>query len=618
MTPVRIDVMRLFRMFSSNWRQFLAIHVAVNVLVFILLAPAATLLLHWVIHLSGKVVLSDEDIVFFIFSPAGIVSTTILLSVFAIIVFLEHAALILAAGLANLHRRVSTRPILRQLARRIPGLFSLAVRIQFRLVLNSLPYLLALALVYWFFLTDYDINYYITIKPPEWRRAVLLGALICLPWGLHLMSLFIDWIFCLPLMLLGAEKSAGALSASRKMAAGQRWRIGAWLLLWLVLSTLAAGVVSVLISGIGSTAIHSSVEAESMNALVLALSMASMAGYVVSFLVAFVGTALLSLLILELFAARCPHAGNSLKTDAGYAGRYSFTLNRYTLAGGLSAGFLAALWIVHGLIGNIMIEDRTEIMAHRGASLVAPENTMAAIRGAIESGAQWVEIDVQETADGEVVVIHDRDLKKIALVPLVVATSTLEQLRQVDIGSWFAAEYSEQRIPTLEEVLTYCRNKIRVNIELKYYGEQQRLEQRVADIVDAAGMAEQVVVMSLSQAGIERMRRLRPDWTLGLLSTVSVGDLAALDVDFLAINARFASRRAIRHIHEQGKYVMVWTVNDPVGMSSMLNRGADVIITDAPALGVELIRQREQLQPPERLLMQLADIFHKPSLYQEQ
>ena len=114
------------------------------------------------------------------------------------------------------------------------------------------------------------------------------------------------------------------------------------------------------------------------------------------------------------------------------------------------------------------------------------------------------------------------------------------------------------------------------------------------------------------------MRELRPDWTLGLLATVSVGNLAELDVDFLALNARFASRSLIRHIHKQGKDVMVWTINDTVGMSAMASRGVDVIITDEPALAISLMEQREQLAPPERMLMQLADIFQKPSLYREQ
>jgi len=355
-----------------------------------------------------------------------------------------------------------------------------------------------------------------------------------------------------------------------------------------------------------------------MKALLLALSLVSMAGYVFSLVITFVSTSLLSVLIMKLFTDRGLEGMGPGPFSAKSEAPYSFTLSRRVMIWGLLAGFLASLLVVSGLIDQIRFESRTEIMAHRGASLVAPENTMAAIRSAIDSGAQWVEIDVQESKDGEVIVVHDRDLKKIGRVPLSVANSTLKELQQVDIGSWFGAKFSDERIPTLDQVLRLCKDRIRVNIELKYYGEQQKLEQRVAEIVDLNGMADQVAVMSLSLAGIKEMRRLRPDWTLGLLSSVSVGNLAELEVDFLAINARFASRHLIRRMHQNGKAVMVWTVNDPVGMSGMVSRGVDVIITDRPALGVSLMKQQEQLEPAERVLIQLADIFQRPSLYQDQ
>jgi glycerophosphoryl diester phosphodiesterase len=136
--------------------------------------------------------------------------------------------------------------------------------------------------------------------------------------------------------------------------------------------------------------------------------------------------------------------------------------------------------------------------------------------------------------------------------------------------------------------------------------------------VESAGMEQQVVFMSLDYGGIQRMRKLRPGWKMGLLSSVSLGNLGRLDIDFLALNARSASRSRIRHIQESGKQIMTWTVNDAIGMSSMFNRGVDVIITDQPALAVSILKQRADLQPAQRLLMQLADLFDQPALYTEQ
>jgi glycerophosphoryl diester phosphodiesterase len=243
---------------------------------------------------------------------------------------------------------------------------------------------------------------------------------------------------------------------------------------------------------------------------------------------------------------------------------------------------------------------------------------MAAIQGAIDAGADWVEIDVQETVDGEIVVIHDSDLKKIGGNAMKVADSTLAELQGVDIGSWFGPEFSDQRIPTLKQVLERCKGRIGVNIELKYYGKERRLEESVAGIVEAVGMQDQVLVMSLNYNGIKKMRELRPGWSVGLLSTVALGDVIGLDVDFLALNAKSTSRAKVRNIQNRDKQVMVWTVNDAVGMSVMFGRGVDAIITDEPALAVSVLEQRKKLNPAERLLMHLADVFDQPSMYREQ
>ena len=147
---------------------------------------------------------------------------------------------------------------------------------------------------------------------------------------------------------------------------------------------------------------------------------------------------------------------------------------------------------------------------------------------------------------------------------------------------------------------------------------ENHLARFTVDIVERLGMADEVVLMSLKPDAVSEIRRLRPDWEVGFLTSVAVGDLAALDVDFIAINARFASRQLIRRLHRHDMEILVWTVNDAAGMSAMATRGVDGIITDEPALAVSLMQQRAELEPAERLLMQLAEIFQKPSLYQQQ
>jgi glycerophosphoryl diester phosphodiesterase len=279
--------------------------------------------------------------------------------------------------------------------------------------------------------------------------------------------------------------------------------------------------------------------------------------------------------------------------------------------------------VVAILSGNLLIEgltvdDRTQIIAHRGASAAAPENTLAAIEQALNQGTDWVEIDVQESADGEIVVIHDRDLKKIGGVDLEVYSTNLQRLQAVDIGSWFAPQYGDQRIPTLTQVLLACRGRAKVLVELKYYGHEQQLERRVVEVIENTGMAQDIVVMSLHYAGIQRMRALRPSWQLGLLSSVSAGDLGGLDLDFYAINAGFVDRHLVRKAHSKGRKVLVWTVNDAIAMSLMMSRGVDGIITDEPGLARSVKAQRAELGSGERLLLELATWFgYKTPLAQQ-
>ena len=158
-------------------------------------------------------------------------------------------------------------------------------------------------------------------------------------------------------------------------------------------------------------------------------------------------------------------------------------------------------------------------------------------------------------------------------------------------------------------MLELSKGRARVDIELKYYGFDQRLEERVVDIVEAAGMESEIVVMSLKYEGIQKIRRLRPDWTIGLLTATALGDLTRLDADFLAVHAGLANSSFIRRAHRQGKDVYVWTVDDPVEMWKLMNRGADGLITNEPALARAMRTQWMNVSPLERLLVQLSFAF---------
>ena len=150
---------------------------------------------------------------------------------------------------------------------------------------------------------------------------------------------------------------------------------------------------------------------------------------------------------------------------------------------------------------------------------------------------------------------------------------------------------------------------MKVVVELKYYGGEVRFEERVIEIIESRNMQDRVVLMSLSYAGVEKLNALRPDWNVGLLSSVVIGNISRLNADFFAVNGRLATRGFIRSVHDRKHKVLVWTINDPAEITAMISKGVDGIITDRPGLAKSIREQRAELEAHELLIIRLASLL---------
>ncbi|MBX3387368.1 MAG: hypothetical protein KF768_12430, partial [Phycisphaeraceae bacterium] len=264
------------------------------------------------------------------------------------------------------------------------------------------------------------------------------------------------------------------------------------------------------------------------------------------------------------------------------------------------------------LLETVRVPIGIEVTAHRGAARVAPENTLASIRAAAAMGADRVEFDVMQSADGGLVLFHDTDLRRIANDPRRVAGMTLEELRGIDAGSWFSAEFAGERIPTLEEALDEAvRGGIAVNMELKAAGDEETLAQRALAVLrehrnggaGEEGAREWAIVTSLSAGTLAAVRREDPGARIGLIVTASVGDLRRADVDLLAVESRIATGRFVRRAKQAGLQVHVWGVTDPDQFTRLALQGVEGVITSEP--GSLLVRRAElaRLTEVERLLL---------------
>jgi glycerophosphoryl diester phosphodiesterase len=604
--------------FRLNWKIFLGIHITVSLLSLLVLTPLLTLLMGWLFLTSGHAALTDEDILFFALSPTGMLVMLLAGAMFTTVVILEQAAMITAAFHVTSGRTVSLSRIGHYLLPKFWPLFKLSLQMIGRTVLVAAPFLAMGAWVYLSLLTEFDINYYLAEKPPVFWKAGGLILLCLLAMAGVLLRVFSGWILALPFLVLGGESPVQALKKSRTASVSNRILIAVTLLVLFLLNAGMLGLVSLLtdfaVDGVVVLA------GESLKTLAYLLGGLVILWLVAEVAVTFFGNSILGLAIIYFYVrlAGIPDNRQPIPEPAPAQPGSRRRLTYVRLASlAVITGLLAGL-ALNITMGKLSLEDNTMIIAHRGASAEAPENTLAALELAIVQQADWVEIDVQETRNGEIVVIHDSDLKKIGGSSLKVAEASLAELQSIDIGSWKDPSFSDQRIPTLQQVLDLCKNRVNIVIELKYYGHEERLEERVASLVEAAGMQDQVMLMSLSYPGIRTMKSLRPDWTVGLLSSVAVGDITRLEADFFAVNAKFANRAFIKRVHKKNQKVMVWTVNDPVSMSAMMSKGVDGLITDNPGLASTIRTERAELGMHERVMIQLASLVGRQPVRPEQ
>jgi glycerophosphoryl diester phosphodiesterase len=580
------------------WRALLATDLVWKLVAFAILTPLVGLALRGGIALSGDTVLADQEILFFLLRPLGLVVLVVAAGLSLAVVGLEQASLIaIVTGAA-----ADARGALEWAARRAAPTLGLTLQLVARALALAAPFLAGVGLVYFALLREHDINYYLRERPPVFWLAATAAAGLAGGLAFVLTRKIIGGSLSLPILLLEGATPRQALAESVARAAGARRTIRRALLLWAAGAALLSGVVSPLFVALARALLP---YGRGNAGIVLALMVLLVVLWAVAgALATFLNASAFAALLVRLWAGA---GGGRLEPGAAHGaapagGRRPLV----RLAAALIAVLIAASVVGVVLVRGVRAQNPVVVIAHRGAAAVAPENTLAAVEAAIVQGADFVEIDVQETADGEIAVLHDSDLMKVAGVDLKIWDATWDELRTIDIGSWFAPEFAAERVPRLRDVLERARGRARVTIELKSYGHGRELERRVVELVDQLGVRHETIAMSLDYGIVRRVRELRPDWTVGLLTATAVGDLTGLEADFLAVNSGIADLRFVRRAHAKGKQVYVWTVNDPVRMFQMLNLGVDGLITDEPALARAVIARHASLGSIERLLVGLA------------
>ncbi len=253
------------------------------------------------------------------------------------------------------------------------------------------------------------------------------------------------------------------------------------------------------------------------------------------------------------------------------------------------------------------------IVAHRGYSSVFPENTLASFAGALDIGVDYIELDVQLSRDGQVIVMHDDSLKRTTGVDGSPTEFTVEELAGLDAGSWFDASFAGEKIPTLEEALNLIRDtECGVYLELKDIGETEGFVESVLEVAEKCGMTQRCLFASFQYDYLARLKEL--DGNLATLYNTSSGKTSLPEefpADYYGLNLDTIRQETVKAIHEAGKQAFVWTVNTPSQMTNVQAMGIDGIVTNDPGVAKII------LHPEYKYLAEnYEDSFTMPGLYE--
>lgn len=574
-------------------------------LLLLVFGPLSVAVLNALVQQSGQPAITNVGLLSFGLSALGFF-TIVLGAVSALtLTAVESAGLLLILLELFRGRKVTAWQAIYATSTRLPRLLPVILLQVLLVLLTVAPFTGVAALVWRRLLAGSDINYYLARKPPEFLLAATAGAILAVGLSAVLILFYLRWLFAVPVCLFEGQTGRGALGASADVFSCQRARTIGWLAGW---QMLRAFVFVAAILGLdqlnrvllpeqladGNLVVRTAGCLAIDGLVLLSLSLADTIGY--------------ALLVAVLYEGARARRGGPV-ADIPSMDNVPLATNNRTLrwAAWTVLVLIAGSALGHAalLVSQFAPQRTVGVTAHRAGALKAPENTLAALRQAIEDGADCAEIDVQETADGALVVLHDSDLRRLAGVARNLWEVPFAELRRLDASSGFGPAFQGERIATREEFIAAADSRIKLNIELKYNGHDQKLAERVVALLRQHNFQPQVVITSLEYRGLQEVRRLEPRLRTGFILSASLGDLTKLDVDFLSVRDGLVTPALRRLATERGWEIHAWNLNDRQQIEAMLDRDVDNLITDNVPLAHEVLRQRAALPEVELILRRL-------------
>ena len=481
-------------------------------------------------------------------------------------------------------------------------------RLSLAMFILCLPVVLLLALgpgaAFLFFLSEHDINYYLTHRPAEWFWAIGFSGAWLIGVLLIVFRIAIRCIYVVPAWLEGYRPIHKALRQSWMKTADT----GRPLVQVLIVGLLLWGASSLLIEGgLLQLAKWGLSRLESIEAV---LRWAT-----VYILLSWLLNAVLNFIFVGWGAgvwAVCYNLHDDEDSHAEAPALLSL-LSRAAVRRILRLRFV--LLITFALIGagsmfwswRVMRIDndipRPAIIAHRAGATHAPENTEAAVTWVLKNKhSDIIEVDVTITRDEKLVLAHDKDLMKQGDDPRVIGETLYDDLKDVDVGTYFGEEFEGETLQTLDQFLHRVKDEREVILEFKHGLGTPLIEQTIAAVREHK-LQESVILMSLELEEIRLIQELAPEIRVGYFASVEAGDLATLDVDIMGLKDSLIEPSLIEELHSREVLIYVWTIDEPSRMLELALLGVDGLITNDPLKAGGLFDKAERLTPTARMLI---------------
>ncbi|HDX9613943.1 TPA: glycerophosphodiester phosphodiesterase [Bacillus toyonensis] len=576
----------------------LTFQLAYKLLAAIVFVPLFGIIFNKLLYFGGYANATNDELLAFLKTPYGILAIVILSLLALFLIFTEFAVLIIISYFAHKRQKVKLRPILYKTVTYLPTLFT-----------YCLPGFILYAVV---LLPLLNMGYETALIPQIQIPNFITGELFKTTMGqvgyytffAVVAYLNLRWIFVLPIVVLEQKPFRTAARKSAALVKESFFKV----LFFLVGFFISIGIVYIVFFGIYLLCLWGVYEFTNPEGTFALLAESTISVFLTStlYLFSFIVTPFYIMAITRLYLQKVPVEDVLLEEGLDYsktkADKCFFQKHRWKFISVYIVGIITAGMVVAFIVTFISNSYKEPIiMAHRGYISKGVENTKEAVQGAIDAKADYAEIDVLQTKDGELAVIHDLKLKRLANANVHVSDLTMNELRQLTLSQ----DGFSGQISTLDEIIKLAKGKIKLNIEVKLHGGEKDFVNKVLKTIKDNEFEKQCVIQTLHYPLIKEFKRANSDIKVGYILYASRANLKNVKADFYVAEEYMLNKNLVKEARKLNKPIYVWTVNDMESLKAYYKLNVDGIITDYPEDARETIKELKEQEAEE------SDLFDK-------